>query len=67
MKVRSEFDIGVARPSAAAFGEEDDGQAGFLRDAEHPILLLMIFFALSTRQNSVVVGHHHAARVFFGE
>ncbi len=49
--------VGVARPSAAAFGEEHDGKLHALRELEEPVLLLVVPHALRSREHRVVVRH----------
>ena len=47
--------VDVARPAAAAFGEEDQRQALLLDDLEQPVLLVMVGLALGAGQHRVVV------------
>ena len=56
--------VGVARTSAAAFGEEDDGKAQALGELEHAILLAVVLEALRARQHGVVVRHARRTRAF---
>ena len=57
--------IGIARPSAAALGEEHDGQAPSLDDLEETVLLAMAHHALRAREDRVVVREHRALRMLF--
>ena len=52
--------VGVARPAAAALGEEHDRQPQLLGQLEQPVLLAVVLRALRAGQHRVVVGHHHA-------
>ena len=53
--------VGVARPSAAALGEEDDRQAQALGQLEQAVLLAMVLQALRAGEDGVVVRHHDRA------
>ena len=57
--------VDVARPAAAAFGEEDQRQALLLDDLEQPVLLVMVGLALGAGEHRVVVvrdGHAALSR-----
>jgi len=54
--------VGVARPTAATLGEEDDGEAQALDQLEEPVLLAVSEGALRAGQHRVVVGEHSARR-----
>ena len=47
--------VDVARPAAAALGEEDQRDALLLDDLEQPVLLVMVGLALGAGQHRVVV------------
>ena len=53
--------IRVARPAAAAFGEQDDRQALPLGEREQAVLLLVVALPLRAGEHGVVVGDDHAA------
>ena len=53
--------VGVARPPAAALGEEHHRQPPALGELDHPVHLLVVVGALGAGQHGVVVGHHRAA------
>ena len=53
--------VGVARASAAAFGEQHDRQAQPFDELEEAILLGVVALTLRARQHGVVVGHDRAA------
>ncbi len=59
--------VGVAGPTAAAFGEEHDRQPPLLGELEHAVLLAVVLRALRAGEHRVVVGHHDAARGGFAE
>jgi hypothetical protein len=50
--------IGVARPAAATFGEEDGRQSHPLDQFEQPVLLAVAEIALGACEDGVVVGQH---------
>ena len=52
--------VGVARPPAAALGEEDGGQAHALDQLEEAVLLAVAEGALGAGEDRVVVGEHRA-------
>ncbi len=52
--------VGVARPPAAALGEEDGRQAHALDQLEEPVLLAVAEGALGAGEHGVVVGEHGA-------
>ena len=54
--------VGVARPPAAALGEEHDRQPLALGQLEQPVLLAVVLQALRAGQHGVVVRHHHGRR-----
>ena len=49
--------IGVARPAAAALGEEHDRQPQRLGELEQPVLLAVVLRALRAGEHGVVVRH----------
>ena len=55
-------DVGVAGASAAAFGEEDDGQPATARDIEQPVGLVVVARALGAGEDHVVVAHDDGAQ-----
>ena len=55
--------VGVARPAAAALGEEDRRQPHPLDQLEQPVLLAVAERALRAGQHGVVVGQHRAGGV----
>ncbi len=59
--------VGVARPAAAALGEEHDRQAQRLGELEQAVLLAVVLHALRAGEDRVVVGHGDAARPFPAE
>ena len=59
--------IGVARPAAAALGEQHDRQAAPLDDVEEAILLAMPHDALCPGEDRVVVGEHRAVRALLAD
>ena len=59
--------VGVARPSAAALGEEHDGEAQALDELEEPILLAVVHLALGAGQDGIVVRQNRATRSFLVE
>ena len=59
--------VGVARPPAAAFGEQHQRQPVALGDLEHAVRLLMAAQALRARQHRRVIGEHRGARLFRAE
>ena len=52
--------VHIARPSAAALGEQHHRQPAALGDLEQPVLLHVVAHALGAGQHGVVVGHRHA-------
>ncbi len=59
--------IDVARPTAAAFGEQHDRQLLLQRQLEHPVGLRMVVVALRAGQHGCVVRHHRRARARHAE
>jgi hypothetical protein len=59
--------VGVARPSAAALGEEDRGQPESLDEFEQAVLLAVTEDALGACQDGVVVGEHGTRAAFAPE
>src|SRR5208283_1302218 len=55
--------VSVARPSAAAFGEQYQRQSQLTRDLEHPIFFAMVLISLRAGQHRVVVRHDDTARL----
>ena len=53
--------VGVARPPAAALGEEDDREPQPLDQLEEAVLLAVVLVALGAGQHHVVVGHDRSA------
>ena len=49
--------VDVARPPAAALGEQHDGQSAPLGELEQPVVLQVPAHALRAREHRVVVGH----------
>ena len=54
--------VGVAGPTAAALGKQDDGKAQPFDELEHPVLLAMVLLALRPGQHGVVVREDGAGR-----
>ena len=54
--------VDVARPAAAALGEEHHRQALLARDLEQPVGLLVVAHALRAGEHGGVVGHDDGAR-----
>src|SRR5439155_1634813 len=54
--------VGVARPAAAALGEEDDRQPQLRGQLEEAVLLPVVLDALRAGEHGVIVRHHDAAR-----
>ncbi len=50
--------VGVARPTAAALGEQHDGQRQAGHELEQAVLLLVVHLALGAGQHGVVVRQH---------
>ena len=63
LRVESGHDghVGVARPAAAALGEQDDRQPEPLHELEEAVLLAVVHLALGAGQDGVVVRQHGAA------
>jgi hypothetical protein len=59
--------VGVARPAAAALGEEDDRQPHPLDQLEEAVLLAVAERPLGAGEDRVVVGEHRAGGVLGGE
>ena len=54
--------VDVARPAAAALGEQNDREALALGQLEEPVFLLMVQVSLRAGQDHVVVREHRGAR-----
>ena len=52
--------VDIARPAAAAFGEQHHRQLLRQRDAEQAVGLLVVAHALRAGEHGGVVGHHDA-------
>jgi len=59
--------VDVARPAAAALGEQHHRQELLARQLEQPVGLLVVAHALRSREDRGVVGHHDRARSFGAE
>ena len=59
VEARASDAIGIARPAAAALGQQHHRQAVVLGDLEHAVLLAVVVAALGARQHHVVVRHDH--------
>ena len=57
----------VARPSAAAFGEQDDRHRPFVGERQQPVFLLVVDHTLRACEYRVVIAHDSAARPILAE